>query len=173
LTAATRPIPPVSRGVIVAIAFVFAATWGYGATLPLGTNGYPPTSFDLLMVVTFSVMLAELALVAWLVPRLAPPDGAIRSTAWLLGIGAIVASLGNLGEDALLIGGSEYLYGFGLFGAFIGLATLTAALARRRQGWLALLVLLTLVGIIVMAGHGPPVLPFIWLGVAALAVRSS
>lgn len=165
------------RWQVVMVALFIGWTWAWGATLPLGSDlSYPPAHLDAAYyerVVVYSLMLIALAPVAWLVARLAPSNQQARATAWAVAVGAVAAAFGNLLEDGLGIADASMVYGLGLlFGLMLGLIGLTVALAVRREVLLTVLVLLTLAGLVSGFGHGPPLMPTVWLGVAAwVAVR--
>jgi len=167
--APTRHAP--TRWQVVIVALLIGGTWGFGATLALGSDlSYPPAVLDLayyVRVVTGSSLLATLALVAWLVARLTPARESIRTTAWVVAIGAVTAAVGNLLEDGLGIADASVLYGLGLFGMLFSLIGLAMVLAVGREALLAGLAVLTLAGLVSGFGHGPPLMPIVWFGVAA------
>jgi hypothetical protein len=168
--AATTPAPtraPASkwRRDVASVGLVVGAVWGIGALLPVGEDR--PGLVYVVSDYVYTAMLATYALVGWLAVRLAPGHASVRAFAGLLAIAGLVAALGNFLEDVLAVGGSEYLYGVGLFGSLAGFAGLTAALVAARHRWLAAAVGLTLIGLLSMAGHGPPLVPLLWLAIAA------
>jgi hypothetical protein len=166
---------PTGRQVVVAAALI-GGTWAFGATLPLGSDlSYPPAVLDLayyVRVVTGSSLFATLAVVAWLIVRLAPARKSIRTTAGLVATCGVTAAIGNLLEDGLGIANAGILYGLGVFGMLFSLIGLGVALAVGRQALLAGLEVLTLAGLVSAFGHGPPLMPLVWFGVAAwVAIR--
>jgi hypothetical protein len=172
--------PPVraalTRWQVVIVALLTAGIWAFGSTLPIGSDlSYPPAHLDLayyVRTVTGSLMLATLALIAWLVAGVAPSHGSIRTAAWMVGIGGVTAAVGNLLEDGLGIAGAGIFYGLGVFGLLFSLIGLGVALAVGRQALLAGLAVLTLAGLMSAFGHGPPLMPIVWFGVAAwVAIR--
>ena len=83
-----RTAPP--RRQVALIAILIGAIWAFGGRLPLGTPQSDPLTFpDHVRVVTFSLMLAAFALVAWLVVGLA------STSRWVLAVAAIVAIGGS------------------------------------------------------------------------------
>ena len=161
-----------ARGQVVAVALLVGGTWAIGAILPTGGYlGGPATFIDVVSIWWYSLMLSSLASVGWLIVRLAPGARAVRVGGWLLATAAVAAAVGNALEDAAHVAGAEYLYGIGLLGTAIAMLALTLALLWRRRWSLAALVGGSLAGIAVMAGHGPPIVPILWLGVAALVSR--
>jgi hypothetical protein len=160
-----------TRRQVVIVALFIAGTWAFGATLPLGSDlSYPPAHLDLAYYVrtlTGSLMLATFALIAWLVLRVPHSRESIRTTARLVAIAAVTAALGNLAEDGLGIAGAGIFYGLGVFGMLLSVIGLVIVLAVGREAILAGLMLLTLGGLMSAFGHGPPLMPIVWFGVAA------
>jgi hypothetical protein len=172
--------PPVraalTRWQVVIVALLTAGIWAFGSTLPIGSDlSYPPAHLDLayyVRTVTGSLMLATFALIAWLIVRVPHSRESIRTTAWLVAIGAFSAALGNLAEDGLGIAGAGIFYGLGVFGMLFSVIGLVIVLAAGREAILAGLMLLTLGGLVSAFGHGPPLMPIVWFGVALwVAVR--
>lgn len=162
-----------SRRQVVLVALAVGTIWAMGLALPLGWRGpNPPTQLEYVAFVVFSVMLASLVAIAWVLVSLARPDSAIRALGWILTVGGVVAAVGNLGEDSLRIAGFENIYGIGLLATTVGIVGLPIALAARREAFLTGLSALTLVAFVSGAGHGPPIMPLIWFGFAGwVAVR--
>ncbi len=157
-----------SRGRVAFAAFLVGAIWAIGGLMPLGGQYSDPMTFvDQVSSLTFSAMLAVFALVAWLVVRLARPSRWIVAVAAIMGIGGIVAGIGNFAEELLRIGGAEYVYGLGLFPFLIGLIAISIVLVVRRELVPAILVSVSLAGIISAMDHGPNLVPVIWFGFAA------
>lgn len=157
-----------SRRWVALIAILIGAIWAFGGTLPLGTpHSDPPTFPDQVRVITFSLMLAAFALVAWLIVGLARPSLWVLAVAALVAIGGIVGGTGNFVEDGLRIAGAEYVYGLGFFTLLIGLVGMTIVLLVRREVVPVLLVVLSLAGFMIAAGHGPNIVPVVWFGLAA------
>jgi hypothetical protein len=158
------------RREIALVGVLVALAWGIGAALSPGSYlGGPANFLDRVSIWWYSAMLASLAAVAWLMVRLAPAILAVRAFAWLLAGAGVAGSIGNALEDAFHVPNAEYLYGVGLFGTGIALIGLTLALLWYRRWPLAALVAGTLAGIVVMAGHGPQIVPVLWLAAAAWA----
>ena len=157
-----------SRGRVVPIAILVGSTWAVGGLMPLGGQYSDPMTFlDQMTSLTFSVMLAVFALVAWLVVGLARPSRWILAVAAIMGIGGIVAGIGNFAEEMLRIASAEYVYGLGLFPLLIGLIATAIVLVVRRELLPAILVSLSLAGFISALGHGPNLVPVVWFGFAA------
>jgi hypothetical protein len=154
------------RDVIVA-GLLVGGVWTLGAALPVGFD--EPGAIYVLSDYVYSSMLASFAVVGWLAISAAPRHRGVRLFGWTLAVAGVVGAVGNLLEDIVGVGGSEYLYGVGFFATILGFVGLAAALAVARRLVGAALVLATLVGTVVMAGHGPPVIPVLWLGAAACA----
>ncbi len=166
LAAPTRTTRPWGR--VAFAALVIGAIWTFGGTLPLGTpHSDPLTLPDQVRVITFSLMLASFALVAWLIVGLARPSRWVLAMATLVATGGVIAGIGNFGEDGLLIAGAEYVYGLGFFTLLIGLVLTMIVLLVRREVVPVLLVALSLVGFVIAAGHGPNIVPVVWFGFAA------
>lgn len=161
-----RTTPP--RRLMALVAVLIGAIWAFGGTLPLGTPHSDPLTFpDQVRVVTFSLMLAAFAPVAWVIAGLARPSRWVQAAAAIVAIGGLVGGIGNFVEDFLRIAGAEYLYGLGFFTLLIGLAGTTIVLLVRREIVPVLLVVLSLAGFLSGAGHGPNIVPFVWFGFAA------
>ncbi len=157
-----------SRGRVAFAAFVVGATWAVGGSMPIGGQYSDPMTFrDQASSLSFSAMLAVFALVAWLVVGLARPRWWILAVAAIMGIGGIVAGIGNFAEEMLRIAGAEYVYGLGFFSLLIGLVATAIVLVVRRELVPAILVSLTLAGFMIAAGHGPNIVPVVWFGFAA------
>ena len=161
-----RAAPP--RRQVALIAILIGAIWAFGGTLPLGTPQSDHLTFpDQVRVISFSLMLAAFALVAWLVVGLARPSRWVLAVAAIVAIGGIVGGIGNFAEDGLRISGAEYVYGLGFFTLVIGLVATTIVLLVRRELVPVLLVALSLAGFLIAAGHGPNIVPVVWFGLAA------
>lgn len=156
---------------IAAAATLLVATWGAGAILPIGVDR--PGAVYVVSDLVYSAMLASYAAVGWLATRLVPGRLSVRAFAWLLAGAGLAGAVGNVLEDIVAVSGAEYLYGLGFFGSVIGFIGLTAVLLAARAVWLALVVGATLGGVVVMAGHGPPVVPILWLAIALWTVLGS
>lgn len=157
-----------SRGHLVFIALLVGSIWTFGGLMPLGApQADPMTFFDQVRSLTFSAMLAVFALVAWLVVGLARPSRWILAAAAIMGIGGIVAGIGNFAEEMLRIAGAEYLYGLGLFPLMIGMIGTAIALLVRRERVPAILMFLTIGGFVSAMGRGPSLVPLVWFGFAA------
>lgn len=157
-----------ARRLVALIAVLIGTIWAFGGTLPLGTPHSDPSTFpDQVRIVTFSLMLAAFAPVAWVIVSLARPSRWVQAAAAIVAIGGIVGGIGNFVEDFLRIAGAEYLYGLGLFTLLIGLVGTTIVLLIRREVVPVLLVVLSLAGFMSGAGHGPNILPIVWFGFAA------
>ncbi|MEP6639774.1 MAG: hypothetical protein ABJC39_10535, partial [Chloroflexota bacterium] len=104
---------------------------------------------------------------AWLVVGLARPSRWVLATAAIMGLGGILAGIGNFAEEMLRIAGAEYVYGLGLFPFLIGLIATAIVLMVRHELVPAILVSLSLGGIIIAMGHGPNLVPVVWFGFAA------
>jgi hypothetical protein len=104
---------------------------------------------------------------------MAPGARSVTAFAWLLAASGIVGAIGNALEDAFHVANAEYLYGVGFFASGIAMIGLALALLWSRRWLLAALVASTLVGIVIMAGHGPPILPLLWLFVAVVVSMAS
>lgn len=159
-----------SRGRVALAASLIGATWALGGLMPIGAPHSDPMTFlDQVSSLTFSAMLAVFALVAWLVVGLARPNPWVLAMAAIIGIGGIVAGIGNFAEEMLRIAGAEYLYGLGLFPLMIGMIGTAIALTVRRERVPAILMFLTIGGFVSALGRGPDVLPVVWFGFAAWA----
>ncbi|HXI46345.1 MAG TPA: hypothetical protein VNH13_08585, partial [Candidatus Acidoferrales bacterium] len=149
-------------------ALVIAAIWAVSAALPIGGYlGGPATFVDSVSIWWYSVALGSLAIVAAIIASLVPGSRFVAGLAVLLAAGGIAGAIGNALEDAVHVANAEYLYGIGFLAALAAMLGLTLATAVRRCWPAAGLGGATLAGIVVMAGHGPPLVPVLWLGVGA------
>jgi hypothetical protein len=149
-------------------ALVIAAIWAVSAALPVGAYlGGAATFVDSVSIWWYSVALGSLAIVAAFIASLVPRSRLVGGLAALLAAGGIAGAIGNALEDAVHVANAEYLYGIGFLAALAAMLGLTLATAVRRCWPAAGLGGATLAGIVVMAGHGPPLVPVLWLGVGA------
>jgi hypothetical protein len=164
------PGSPSARAATIAVGLAVGGIWAAGAALPVGVD--LPGLVYVVSDDVYTAMLASYALVAWLATRLAPDRAGVRAFALVLAAAGIAGAVGNFLEDLLYVAGSEYLYGIGFFGSFVGFVGLAAALLVARRVLLGLAVGTTLAGIVIMAAGGPPVVPVVWLGMAARAIAA-
>lgn len=160
--------PPVWR---IAVALVVAAIWGIGAALPIGVDPLYSTPLSVLSDIWFSVMLVSYAGIAWFLAG-SSPDRGVAIAAAFLGAAGIAGAVGNLLEDIFAVPGAENLYGVGFLGSLLAFVGIVTVLVARRRFVGALIGAATLGGVMVMAGHGPPVMPVLWSIVAAVAWRA-
>src|SRR3954447_12600192 len=160
---------------VAAAGLLIGLVWAVGALLPLGIDPVDGREDGIYLVTDlwYSVMLASFAVVGWFGIRIAPRSRLVAGTASLLAVAALAAALGNLLEDVFGLPGAENMYFFGFFAVLIGLAALAVPLLARRLYLAGAIVAATFVGVVVMAGHGPPLVPVIWLLVAATGVTGA
>ncbi len=153
-----------SRSGLVVVALLAASVWAIGIPLLSAGDRFNP---DFAAAVTYSAMLASFAAVAWLIVERARKHRSIVATAWFVALAAITGAIGNFVEDGLrMTNVGSTVYGLGFFGLLFGLVALTLALALQRQVVLALLVILSLIGMFLAMSGGTPLLPVAWFGIA-------
>lgn len=135
----------------------------------------PETLSDWFAVLSFSVALFA---TAFALPLLAQSTGCGRAVGLSLipAGGAAVAGLGNLLEDALQLGFSDWFYAVGAALTGFGLIVFTVAIAiagRGRRRLFALVPLVTLIGWSLFESGGGVLVLAAWLVAAAIAARAS
>ena len=136
----------------------------------------PGTVSDWFAVLSFS---AALFAVAFALPLLAHYTGgglAVRRISLIPAVGAAIAGLGNLLEDALQLGFAGWFYGAGAAITGLGLIAFTVAIAvagRGRRRLLAAIPLATLIGWSLFESGGGVLVLAAWLVAAAIAAQAT
>ena len=159
----------------VGLSFGVRAALGIGEPAPWD----PTTALDWLAVLSLSLALAALVPGIWLVMTRSAgsdspgPNRWVTTAGTLALAGAGAAAVGSLLEAALGLDVGGLLYVVGVLGLVLGGVALAATLLFARRPWLALLVAMTLVGLVTEQLGGLFLVAIAWLGFANLAGRGA
>jgi hypothetical protein len=156
-----------SIGVVIAV--VIGLTWAVHSAVGFTNPNYgdPVTLLDWLSVLSFSAGLAALAPGGWLITELSGGARFVGTAATVLGIGGIVAAVGNFVEDGLGLKAWGDVFASGLLGVLAALIALVGILLFSRRFALATLAAATFAGLMLSAEAGGFLILAAWLAVAA------
>ena len=136
----------------------------------------PETASDWFAVLSFSVALFALAFALPMLAQYTGGGSVVFRVSLIPAVGAAVAGLGNLLEDAMQLGFAFWFYVVGSASTGLGLIAFTLAIAVAGQGHrrlLAAIPLATLIGLFLFESGGGVLTLAAWLVAAAIAVQTA
>lgn len=131
----------------------------------------PQTVADWWAVVSLSLALALLPAGVHYAVGLQEPSATRRILVALIGAAAVTAAVSNLLEDAAGVDWAATPYFFGLVVAMPGMIVLAFVCLGRRPRWLALVLILTVTGMVNMEIGGGVLVLLVWVPVAVVLGR--
>lgn len=136
----------------------------------------PQTASDWFAVLSFSVALFALAFALPMLARYTGGGLVVFRVSFLPAVGAAVAGLSNVLEDALQLGFAFWIFIVGTTTTALGLIAFTLAIAvagRGRRRLLAAVPLATLIGLFLFESGGGVLILAAWLVAGAIAIQAA